>query len=200
VLIVVPPSESKRPPLADGAPVALDELSFPELMPTRRRVLDALRTTSAGPDAFRRLGVRPSLAAEVARNTWLAELPARPVLDVYSGPLHQGLDAAGLTDPAQERAARDVVVVSPLWGALRPGDRIPPYRLHVCAHLVGMDRLEPLWREALPDVLAEAAGSRGPVVDLRSPVYQAMGMPAGPWSTRSVTVRSPSPVGMPIAW
>ena len=67
-----------------------------------------------------------------------------------------------------------------LWGALRPADHIPPYRLNVCARLVGMDRLEPGWRSLLPPLLTDAAARRGPVLDLRSrSPYEAVGRPTG---------------------
>jgi uncharacterized protein len=197
VLVILPPSESKRPPPATGPCLELERLSFPELTATRIRVMDALIATSQRPDALRRLQVRPSLRGEVALNVSLHELPTRPVVETYAGPLYQGLGAASWSQAESNRASTRFVTVSALWGALRPYDWIPPYRLYVCARLIGMDRLEPMWRTVLPAVLDDAAGSRGPILDLRSRAYQSVGRPPG-MDDQTVTLRvRPAPGGKP---
>ena len=188
MLIIVPPSEAKHPPAASGPALDLGSLSFPALTPTRRAILDAAIETSAEPDALQRFHVGPTVAEEVRRNARIRDLPTVPADDLYAGPFHEALDAATWTPAARDRAARQLVIVSALWGALRPSDRIPPYRLHVCSRLLGMDALGPTWRAVLPDVLAEAAGPRGLVVDLRTTTHQAMGRPTD-LADRTVTVR-----------
>jgi cytoplasmic iron level regulating protein YaaA (DUF328/UPF0246 family) len=196
VLVILPPSETKRPPPDIGQPVALDELSFQQLGGLRSRVIDALIETSRARDGRRRLRVGPSLTDEVARNLHLRELPTRRAVDTYAGPLYGGLDPASWSPATLRRAANRVIIASALWGALRPADRIPPYRLHVCSRLVGMDRLEPIWRTVLPAILTDAA-SAGPILDLRSRAYQAVGRPDGlDEQTATLRVR-PAPNGSP---
>ena len=188
MLIILPPSETKRPPPADGQYLDLERLSFPELNPTRRQVLAALIETSSRADAFERLRVRPTLVEDVLRNTVLDEVPTRPAAEVYAGSLYGGFDFEGLSATASARANSDVVIASALWGLLRPSDPIPAYRLHICSRLAGMDRLEPTWRGKLNDQLAVAAGKSGVVLDLRSPAFQAMGKPTG-MADRTITIR-----------
>ena len=196
MLIILPPSETKLPPPEGGSPLDLDRLSFPSLTAMRERVMDALIATSQRPDALRRLLVRPSLAGEVACNEHLRDVSTRAAVDTYAGPLYEGLDAGLWSSHAEKRAARQLVIVSALWGALRPTDRIPPYRLYVCARLVGMDRLEPAWRTLLPPIFTDAADQRGPVLDLRSRVYQAVGRPTG-LDDQTVTLRIRPSAGGP---
>ena len=177
MLIIAPPSETKRRSPEGGPPVDLGALSFPELTPLRERVAAALIETSAAPDAFQRLRLRPSFAADIACNTRLFKLPVMPAAELYTGPLHRGLDLAGLPAETRRRADERVVITSALWGALRPDDRVPSYRLHLFAQPIGIDRIDHFWRSAVSDVLARAAGSEGLVVDLRSGTFRQIGRP-----------------------
>lgn len=188
MLIVLPPSESKHGNPEVGEPVALGELSFPELNELRRRVSASLIETSRGPDALHRLRVGPTLGHEVVRNIHLFSEPTRPAIEVYSGPLYDGLDIETMDATTRGRADESVVIASALWGLLRPSDRIPAYRLHICAHLVDIERIDATWRARLPSSLADAAGDRGVILDLRSPMYQATGKAEG-MADRTVTVR-----------
>jgi cytoplasmic iron level regulating protein YaaA (DUF328/UPF0246 family) len=157
-------------------------------------VLDALIETSTRGDALERLMAGDTLADEVERNAMLWELPTRKAIDTYTGVVFDALDAASLEASAKRRLSGRLVITSGLWGAIRPNDRIPAYRLNICSRLVGLDRLEPLWRQQVPDVLAGAAGRRGVIVDARSSSYLAFGPPTG-LGDRTATVRVVRSVG-----
>ncbi len=189
MLVLLPPSESKAVPRRRGSRVALDALSFPALNPTRERVLGALAEVATRPDAAAVLGVGASLAREVAANAMLRDLPAIPVHDLYTGVLYDALGWPTLSAAARRRAGSRLVVVSALWGALRPRDRVPPYRLSMDVDLPGIGPLTRTWRDVLDPPLAAAAGARGLVVDCRSSTYAAAWAPGPAMAPRTVAVR-----------
>nr|WP_317628482.1 peroxide stress protein YaaA [Glutamicibacter nicotianae] len=176
VLILLPPSEGKTAH-AEGAPFEIEDLSFPELSAERRLVLDALAEVSAREDAMDLLGVGASLANEVARNINLHTEPAAQAHDIYSGVLFEALDYASLEEAARRRADESIIVISALWGAVRFGDRIPPYRLSMSVKLEPLGKLATWWKKRLATVLDEAAGSQL-IVDARSSTYAAAYKPA----------------------
>ena len=186
MLILLPPSEGKAGP-GRGRPLDLDRLSFPDLTATRARVLDALVAVSSRPDALAVLHAPKGAADQVAANSTLFDRGTRRVAELYTGVLYDALDLASLGDAAKRRAARSIVVVSALFGALRPGDRVPPYRLSMDVDLPGVGKLAPAGQAPLDAVLPAAAG-RGVVVDLRSATYVAAWRPSGPLAERTVAV------------
>lgn len=186
MLILLPPSEGKAVGTR-GAPLDLDALSFPELNGLRRKVVDVLVDVSARPDALEVLGAPKGAADRVAANVDLWAAPTLRAADLYTGVLYDALDLGSLDATAKRRAGRRLVVVSALFGALRPGDRVPSYRLSMGVDLPGVGPLAPAWREPLDGVLPAAAG-RGVVVDLRSSTYVAAWKPAGPLAERTVAV------------
>lgn len=179
MLLLLPPSEGKAPPPA-GRPLELDELAYPELTAQREKVLDALVRLSAGSSrrALERLGLSAGQAPELARNAALREAPAAPAAEVYTGVLFERLGLSGLPPEARERADDSVLIASALWGILRPGDRIPAYRLSMGARLPRFPGLAAWWRPALERALPDPPLA----VDLRSAAYAAA------WTPRSGTV------------
>lgn len=166
--ILVPPSEKKAAG-GDGPPVDLSSLSFPGLNPVRERVLKALTRASRRRDAADVLGLPPGQAADaLARNRALREAPTLPAARLYTGVLYDNLDLADLDADA---AARQIVVFSGLWGALRLTDRVPPYRLAMGVSLPPGGPLGALWRPAMREALPLGGDL---VVDMRSGPYASV--------------------------
>src|SRR5699024_7110480 len=91
-----------------------------------------------------------------------------------------------LSAAARRRATARVAITSALFGILRPGDRIPAYRLSGDTSLPGVGAVASVWRKHLGDAVTDAVGG-GLLVDLRSGTYGAF------WRTelpeRTATVR-----------
>jgi cytoplasmic iron level regulating protein YaaA (DUF328/UPF0246 family) len=194
VLILLPPSESKVS-RARGRRLDLTRLSFPELNQTRAAVAASLATVSAHSQAAVTLGVSQGLVSDIARNTVLETAATLPAARLYAGVLYDALDYATLTPAGRRRANRWLVVVSALYGAVRPTDAVAPYRLSMAVNLPGLGPLATAWRPELSGVLDEAAG-RGLVVDCRSSTYAAAWTPGGSLAERWVHVRVPGATHM----
>ncbi len=195
MLILLPPSEGKATPVR-GKHLALPELSFPELTPARAEVLGALQSLcSSRPDeAARVLGLGPTQAADVRRNADLLTSPTVRADALYTGVLYDALDLAGLDAAARRRASRTLAITSSLFGLVRPGDRIPSYRLAGGVNLPGLGVVSAHWRRVL-DPVVEAAAGRGLVVDLRSSTYAAFWRPGPELAGRVASVRVLQQVG-----
>ncbi|MEP7035217.1 MAG: peroxide stress protein YaaA [Dermatophilaceae bacterium] len=194
MLILLPPSESKTG-RAMGKPADLQRVSFPELASTRAKVAAALAQISAHPDAPALLGVSATLRADIAHNLRLGSAPAVRVADLYTGVLYDALDLASMDPVTRRRANRWLVVVSALFGALRPADKIPPYRLSMGVNLGELGPLAAVWRAPLSSVLPLAAG-RGMIVDARSSTYGAAWVPKAVLANRWVQIRVPGATHM----
>ena len=186
MLIVLPPSETKADG-GEGPSLELDRLSFPELNPARKELIDELAELAADLPASRAaLGLSERQDSEITRNAALWTAPTSPAVRRYTGVLYDALDIGSLRGAAAARAGQRLAVGSALFGLLRAGDPVPAYRLSAGSALPGRGTLAAFWRPALDPVLAELDGL---VVDLRSGSYAALGRIPGAVTVRVLTER-----------
>jgi cytoplasmic iron level regulating protein YaaA (DUF328/UPF0246 family) len=105
----------------------------------------------------------------------LATAPSAKAIDVYSGVLYQALDWGSLSPTAKARGDKSLLIVSAIFGVLRPSDVIPNYK----AKIKSSD-----WKAVLKPVLDGLDADL--IVDCRSSTY------AGVWQSppdRTVAVR-----------
>ncbi len=184
MLLLLPPSETKRDGGASDSALDLGSLGFPALGPQRRTALARLATVSRSVKAsLTALGLGPTQRGEIDRNRSVRSSPVMPALDRYTGVLYDGIDVATLAPAARAFADEHVVVHSALFGLIRGDDRIPAYRLSHDSRLPETT-LRAIWR--MP-ISAELAGDSRLLLDLRSESYASLGpAPATAWRIRVV--------------
>ncbi|GAB3385653.1 peroxide stress protein YaaA [Humibacter soli] len=174
MLILLPPSESKRPGGRGRSTLDLDRLRFPSLSDARRATAGALVALSRSDDAThaaKALAIPPTLVGELQTNVALCESPVMPAIDRYTGVLYDALDAATLPAEARRHLGRSVVIHSAVFGPVGALDRIPDYRMSAASRLPGI-RLRELWAKEITSALRDEPG---PLIDLRSESYAALG-------------------------
>lgn len=189
MLILLPPSEGKAAPRR-GKPLDLASLSSPGLAATRTTLLEAL-VDLCRDDADKAadvLGLGPAQRDLVQRNADLGSAPTARADAIYTGVLYDALDVTTLSPAARRRATSRLAVTSSLFGIVRPGDRIPAYRLSGDAVLPGVGSVAGAWREVLGEAITDGMRN-GLLVDLRSSTYAAFWRPTKDVSRRVATVR-----------
>jgi hypothetical protein len=129
MLILLPPSETKRDGGTDGSRLDLGALSFPELTRARRAAIAGLRAISTSVAASTKaLGLGPTQRFEIDRNRALASSPTMPAIERYTGVLYDAIDVDGLDVAAREFLTRHAIIHSALFGLVSADDPIPAYR------------------------------------------------------------------------
>lgn len=194
MLLLLPPSETKRDGGVSGSALALAALSFAVLTPLRKPVIAELKRLSRSVGGSRAaLSLGPTQRFEVDRNRALTSSAVMPALERYTGVLYDALDVETLDPAAREFAGEHLVIHSALFGLVRGRDPIPAYRLSHDSRMPGLS-LRRHWREA---VTAALAAEDGLILDLRSDSYAALG-PA-PDSVQAVRVVSEDARGRRLA-
>jgi hypothetical protein len=169
--ILLPPSEGKCPGGNPFAPDMFDYRSsstfnyFNELNPERRRLITSLQETIAvGKDIEEFLGVKgEALDQAIQANLNIFDAPLMSAMQRYSpGVMFKAMDFAGLPTGAQRRLLENGIIVSGMFGLLRPDDLIPDYRLRIDCTLPDIGRVARYWRPFISPLLNEAL--RGHIV------------------------------------
>lgn len=176
MLILLPPSETKRPG-GSGDPLRVGELAFAGLAPQRAAAVGALEEFAKDPGEMARvLKLSARQLGEVDTNAAVSASPTMPAVDRFTGVLFDALDAQTLCADARAWMGEHVAIQTALLGPVGALDPIPAFRFSAGQRLPGLTPLKRHWAER---TTAELAG-RGPVLDMRSEAYRALGpVPAG---------------------
>ncbi|MFA7265646.1 MAG: peroxide stress protein YaaA [Candidatus Nanopelagicales bacterium] len=171
MIVLLPPSEGKTAP-ASGVTFDPGALANAQLNPARAKVLDSLTRmcTNTQHKALKVLGLSTNQRDAVTANAELTTAPADHALRVYTGVLFAALDYPSLTTAQQGRANERLLVVSSLFGIVKPDDLIPAYRLPGSTTLPRIGRVDTFWRRHLERTMPELVGDQL-VVDMRSGTY-----------------------------
>ena len=167
MLILLPPSETKRP---GGAGVSIDRsaIIWAALDDTRDLVIGKLVKLCGDKQAAAKalkLGARN--LADIDANLELLTAATMPAISRYTGVLFDALDFESLSEEARKRAAEQVFIQSALFGLLPATEQIPYYRFSAGSKLPGVN-LKKLWPTAHEAVWPRMLGQ---VLDMRSQAY-----------------------------
>ncbi|MES3628883.1 MAG: peroxide stress protein YaaA [Longimonas sp.] len=162
--VLLAPSDQKQPGGNPFAPDMFDYRTsgtfnyFDALNPERRALIDTLQNvineyeTDTLADIF---GLEGAMLDEAIRvNTEIYDAPLMSALDRYSpGIMYAAMDFANLPTGAQRRLLENGIIISGLFGLLRPDDLIPNYQLGITDDVPELGKPVDYWRETISPVL-----------------------------------------------
>ena len=188
-LILLPPSEGKASG-GDGPPLDLDSLSFEELNPTRERVAKILGQVSERPRTSQKLlGVKgTALAKAMAENVAISGSATLPAIERYTGVMYDAIDYQSLGVEAKECFGQSTIIMSGLFGMVRPYDMIPAYKLKMGGKLPRGKTCSAIWKPVITKSLAAISQDRV-IWDLLPNEHGAAWNPAAVKSSARYTVK-----------
>lgn len=167
MLILLPPSETKRP---GGVGISIDKLAiiWAALDPARDRLIAATQKVCANPKkAAEVFKLGPKLMGELEANQNLMTAPTMPAIERYAGVLFDALDYPTLDEAAKRRVGEQLFIQSALFGLLPATEQIPYYRFSATTKLPKIN-LKEVWTEAHKAVWPRLTK---PILDMRSKSY-----------------------------
>ncbi len=168
-VLIIPPSESKSCG-AKGSTFAETRKSrktnsFPDLDEPRTVLINYLQALIERGQAMDRIfeANGTALTEAVAWNRALLNAPVIPARDLYTGVMYKAIDYKTLAAREKKLFDQQTLIVSGLFGLLRPSDLVPPYKLKISANLGGLvGKLPNYWRRPVSELLRREV--RGKVV------------------------------------
>lgn len=169
--VLLSPADRKQPGGNPFAPDMFDYRTsgtfnyFDDLNPERRKLIDALQGVVEEEDEetlSELFGLEDYELEEAIRvNAELYDAPLMSALDRYSpGVMYAAMDFANLPTGAQRRLLENGVILSGLFGLLRPDDLIPNYQLGMDAELPEIGSVADYWRPIISPILNESVEGR----------------------------------------
>jgi hypothetical protein len=168
----------------------MDSLSFESLNPTRERVVKALISVSERPRSSKALlGVKgPALEKTRAENAALRTTPTLPAIERYTGVMYDAIEHRTLDAGAREVFGQSVIIMSGLFGMVRPFDMIPAYKLKMGGKVMRGKSCAVIWKKLLTKSLADSVQG-GVVWDLLPNEHSAAWDPSAITYEKRFTVK-----------
>jgi cytoplasmic iron level regulating protein YaaA (DUF328/UPF0246 family) len=131
MLLVLSPAKS----LDYETPSKVSRPTTPQFVAQSAELIDILKTKSQAEIAALMDLSDPLAALNVARyGVWsqrFTDSNSKPAVLAFNGDVYEGLDAASLSEEDLQWAQQHLLILSGLYGVLRPLDRMQPYRLEM---------------------------------------------------------------------